>query len=581
MSTPVWQPVCAVDELAPGDQQAFSVKDDTVAVFRLEDGSLHAVSNVCPHEGYPLVGGDVKDCVLTCAWHNFKFDLRDGSCVKGDEDVRSYAVRENAGDIEIDVSPAPTEHARTHGFAALKDALHEHAVGRMARETTRLLKLGVPPQEILAAGVHFDAKHAEWGLSHAMAVSCDVLELLPTYPGYEAVMPLLIALDVTSEPNQRRPARALPPAVDVGRDQELAASNLLRAIENEDADLAQGIVRGALRAGFGRTWLEPTLDVACTAHFLDFGHSLIYQRKIFDTLEALGLTDDETVLCAHVFRIINATREDTLPPMRGVAEHLNTRATAKVGRRPLSAAQREALVESMLDRKEKETVVELERALSDGVDPAELFDALIIATAWRLWSFDEAVDADAGLQDNWLFATHPMTFAAAARQTWEKNPGQQTLRSLFYGLHFLARSRRIETTPRRPLATLASGGASEQPPVATMAKAIATKNPAAAIGAAAALLNDDRFDGDARTALDQLVVADLAVRPIFAAHIIKTTRVGLDEYARLAEHPMRRVLVLATVRFLAERYHERPLAGASHDAVRLVAHGRLPKRLSS
>jgi nitrite reductase/ring-hydroxylating ferredoxin subunit len=42
-----------------------------IAVFRLGESDFRAVDNLCPHEGYPLVQGYVKECVLTCACTRF------------------------------------------------------------------------------------------------------------------------------------------------------------------------------------------------------------------------------------------------------------------------------------------------------------------------------------------------------------------------------------------------------------------------------------------------------------------------------------------------------------------------------
>jgi len=80
----MWTRVGALESMKPGSTRLVKSGRLQAAVFRLEDGSLHAVDNRCPHEGYPLVQGDVDGCTLTCLWHNYKFDLRDGRCIKGD-----------------------------------------------------------------------------------------------------------------------------------------------------------------------------------------------------------------------------------------------------------------------------------------------------------------------------------------------------------------------------------------------------------------------------------------------------------------------------------------------------------------
>ncbi|MEM9492884.1 MAG: Rieske (2Fe-2S) protein, partial [Myxococcota bacterium] len=35
--------------------------------------TIAAIDNRCPHEGYPLSTGALKDGIVTCAWHNWKF----------------------------------------------------------------------------------------------------------------------------------------------------------------------------------------------------------------------------------------------------------------------------------------------------------------------------------------------------------------------------------------------------------------------------------------------------------------------------------------------------------------------------
>jgi len=78
-------------------------KGDEIAVF-LVDGNAHAVANTCPHEGNPLVEGEILGPTLTCAYHNWKFDLETGACLFGDEPVRRYPaeLREGAIWIQLD-----------------------------------------------------------------------------------------------------------------------------------------------------------------------------------------------------------------------------------------------------------------------------------------------------------------------------------------------------------------------------------------------------------------------------------------------------------------------------------------------
>ena len=94
-----WHTACSASELPEGAVKLFVHGRDRVALFRVE-GSVLAVDDRCPHEGYPLSQGALAGHTLTCCWHNYKFDLRDGACIKGEEAVRTYAVREVDGQVE-------------------------------------------------------------------------------------------------------------------------------------------------------------------------------------------------------------------------------------------------------------------------------------------------------------------------------------------------------------------------------------------------------------------------------------------------------------------------------------------------
>jgi nitrite reductase (NADH) small subunit len=73
---------------------------EEIAVF-VVDGKAHAVANTCPHEGNPLVEGELLGPTLTCAYHSWRFDLETGACLFGDEPVRLYQAELHEGEIWI------------------------------------------------------------------------------------------------------------------------------------------------------------------------------------------------------------------------------------------------------------------------------------------------------------------------------------------------------------------------------------------------------------------------------------------------------------------------------------------------
>ncbi len=105
-----WVAVAAVEALPPGAAVARSVGPATeVAVFNV-NGELCAVDGACPHRGGPLAEGVVRDGVVTCPRHWFRFDLRTGEHV-GDAELRlrRYPLRVVDGMVEVLLPPALPE----------------------------------------------------------------------------------------------------------------------------------------------------------------------------------------------------------------------------------------------------------------------------------------------------------------------------------------------------------------------------------------------------------------------------------------------------------------------------------------
>ena len=92
-----------VDEVPVGEGRSFAVAGEQVAVFRLRDGGLRATHAVCPHAGGPLADGQTDGAKVVCPLHGYGFSLADGACVNGGFTVRVFAVREEAGELVVEV----------------------------------------------------------------------------------------------------------------------------------------------------------------------------------------------------------------------------------------------------------------------------------------------------------------------------------------------------------------------------------------------------------------------------------------------------------------------------------------------
>ncbi len=313
-----WVRAAAIHDITEGGAKSFAYLDKRIALFRTP-GGVFACDNRCPHQGYALVRGDVKDGVLTCAWHNWKFELGTGVCEHGGENIRTYPVRVRDGQVFVDVTDPSAEVIRPELFASLNAAMDDLDVGRVARDTMRLQRIGTPLADVVREGVRYAAPRAEYGWDHSLATLADCLRMSQFFAESLRALPVIQGLSVAAENQVRRPARARPEPVDpVAAYGSIAAalSAYPVLVDDEQADAAEALLRGLIAAQVPPAVLRHTLLTAVTDHFLAYGHSMIFVQKAFELLEQIGWQEADTVLSPLVPEMVYGTRYDKLPYMR-------------------------------------------------------------------------------------------------------------------------------------------------------------------------------------------------------------------------------------------------------------------------
>jgi len=88
----------------------------------LAGGQPVAVADTCAHRGTSLSGGLVRDGVLTCPGHFWRYDLRTGQCLHGPDAVAAYRCRVTGGWVEVLLpDPEPELPMRQRLLAAAQD----------------------------------------------------------------------------------------------------------------------------------------------------------------------------------------------------------------------------------------------------------------------------------------------------------------------------------------------------------------------------------------------------------------------------------------------------------------------------
>lgn len=381
-----------------------------IALFR-SGGEVYACNNRCPHEGYPLSEGTLTDgCVLTCNWHNWKFNLESGETMVGGDRLRRYPVREEGGRILIDLSDPPAKQIIEAALADLLDSFDDHEYDRMAREIARIMKTGGDPLAAVRTALEATYDRFEYGMGHTIAVAADWLGLYRGFAGDPAkqltCVTEIVAYLAWDTQRQRRfpyPEGELPYDTDA----------FVAAIEREDEKTAVAMVRGGLGDGYRFDDFYEGFARAALAHYQDFGHSLIYVLKAREFVAGAGPETLEPVLLLLTRSLVYATREDMIPEFKSYAPALESW-------KGLSGAPDIDVL------KAGGVTPVLNEIAKFGAEPRAVYDALIDAAAWQMLHMDlrYSLATEGPVQDNvgWLDFTHALTFANAVRRVCEDFP---------------------------------------------------------------------------------------------------------------------------------------------------------------
>lgn len=402
--------VAALADLNAKGRKVVKVGRKQIVLFKSDKG-IYACNNRCPHEGYPLVEGHLTDgCILTCNWHNWKFDMDSGATLVGGDRLRRYPVEVIDGEIWLDVVDPPAETRIAAALDNLRESFRRHEYDRMAREVSRLQLAGGNPLDAVRGAFQWTYENFEFGATHALGAAPDWLAYRDTLNDEVArLVPIVeivghLAWDSLREPRYPYPSEARP----------YSAEALVAAIEAEDEAAAIGCVRGALAEGLGYEDLERPLATAALAHYQNFGHAAIYVLKAGELIERLGPVSAEPILLLLVRHLVYASREDLIPEFRAYASALE--AWDSSGAMTLKAEDITRLSVAKV----------LPRIAAAGGDPEALYHVLLDAGAWQWLHFDLALQdrTDNSLSSNvgWLDFTHTLTFANAVHTLCRRYP---------------------------------------------------------------------------------------------------------------------------------------------------------------
>jgi len=86
--------IAETQEIPKNKMQVFKVEGHEILVVNVE-GKFYAVSNKCPHLGYPLYLGSLNGKIITCGFHYAKFDITTGKTLSppAHEPLKTFKIR--------------------------------------------------------------------------------------------------------------------------------------------------------------------------------------------------------------------------------------------------------------------------------------------------------------------------------------------------------------------------------------------------------------------------------------------------------------------------------------------------------
>jgi nitrite reductase/ring-hydroxylating ferredoxin subunit len=426
-----------------------------VAVF-WHEGRAWAVDNRCPHMGFPLSRGTVRDGLLTCHWHHARFDLASGGTLDPFAgDVRTFPTVIRDGAVFVDPRPEPDAAARW--WRRLEHGLEDQLSLALAKSTLALLGAGVEPREIVRVGARFGARYRAAGWGPGLSILTALANVLPALAAEERPVALFHGLLRVAEDCAGRPPRfQLDPLAASGLSLPRLRAWFREAVEVRDADGAERVLRTAIESGAPAPDVADLLFAAATDHyFLDGGHTLDYIVKALELTDHLGWPEAPAILSSLVGGLCRADRSEErsawrrpvdlpalLEPVFAELPALVS-ATRKGGER-LGTAAFDALVETLLGDDPARTADALVTALRRATPLADLGQAVAHAATLRVARFPTSNEFG-----DWDTVHNTFTAANALHQALLRAPSAELARGVFHTAMRVYLDRFLNVPPAR------------------------------------------------------------------------------------------------------------------------------------
>jgi nitrite reductase/ring-hydroxylating ferredoxin subunit len=427
--------VGSLDELRRRGCVVVTGKGHTLGVF-YHGGQVYAVDNRCPHMGFPLDRGTVKDGILTCHWHHARFDLASGGTFDPfADDVGAFPTAIVGDDVWVNPVP-PRRDPVQHWATRVREGL-EHSIRLViAKSVFGLQAAGADDRILLQIGTQFGMAYAAEGWGPAMSILTCVANMLSHLADEDRPRALYqgllhVARECSGQP-PRFPVTPLP----TGETRPEVFKKWFRGfIDVRDPEGAERCLRTAIDLGLPPQTIAEMIFAAATDHlYLDRGHTVDYANKAFELLDHIGWGHAAQVLTSLVHGMATAKRSQELSTWRHPVDIASLVWTAREqlpalfaqGRRSCSTWQgEEALGNAILGDDPAAILEAIKQAIQAGASPEALGAVVAHAAFRRMARFHTSNEFG-----DWETVHNTLTAANALHQALQRAPSVELLRGV-------------------------------------------------------------------------------------------------------------------------------------------------------
>ncbi|MBV8087468.1 MAG: Rieske (2Fe-2S) protein [Chloroflexi bacterium] len=393
-----WQRAARITDFAASGHVTVEVDGHVVLLWR--DGErVFALDNRCPHMGFPLDRGTCADGLLTCHWHQARFDLESGGTFDSwADDVPTFPVEVRSD--EVWVNTAARRDPAAYHQERLQHGLEHNLRLVLAKSAIGLTATGGDVSAALAIALDYGVNNRGQGWGSGLTMLACFARLIPYADPEDRPWALFHALDAVSRDTAGSSRRFQLEPLPGGAPPFPTLKRWFRQfISVRDTEAAERTIATAVKAGCSRTELAEMLFAACSDYrYLDGGHALDFTNRAFDALDATGWLPHliAPVLTSIVPVIADGGRREENSSWRhpidlialfNRADGRLPEVLAKGVQRAGSWAETKELAHTLLRDDPQVALEALLAALAAGATPEQLAAAVAYAAAKRIAQF--------------------------------------------------------------------------------------------------------------------------------------------------------------------------------------------------